>query len=90
MVDIEHDAAASRFFLLLDGHRCVLDSALTNGTMTITHTGVPEALGGRGLAGEITRVALEHAKQHGWRVVPRCSYAAVYIQRHPEYASLMA
>ena len=90
MHDIAHDVAASRFFLLIEGHRCVLDYALTDGTMTITHTGVPEALGGRGLAGELTRVALEHAKQQGWRVVPRCSYAAVYIQRHPEYASLVA
>jgi predicted GNAT family acetyltransferase len=90
MHDIAHDAAASRFFLLREGHRCELDYALTDGTMTITHTGVPEALGGRGLAGELTRVALEHAKQQGWRVVPRCSYAAVYIQRHPEYASLVA
>ena len=90
MHDIAHDAAASRFFLLREGHLCVLDYALTDGTMTITHTGVPEALGGRGLAGELTRVALEHAKQQGWRVVPRCSYAAVYIQRHPEYAGLVA
>ena len=49
MADIEHDTVASRFFLLIEGHRCVLDYALTNGTMTITHTGVPEALGGRGL-----------------------------------------
>ena len=90
MHDIAHDVAASRFFLLREGHRCVLDYALTNGTMTITHTGVPEALGGRGLAAALTRVALEHAKQQGWRVVPRCSYAAVYIQRHPEYAGLVA
>lgn len=90
MHDIAHDAAASRFFLLREGHRCVLDYALTNGTMTITHTGVPEALGGRGLAAALTRVALEHAKQQGWRVVPRCSYAAAYIQRHPEYADLVA
>ncbi len=90
MHDIAHDVAASRFFLLREGHRCVLDYALTNGTMTITHTGVPEALGGQGLAAALTRVALEHAKQQGWRVVPRCSYAAVYIQRHPEYAGLVA
>ena len=90
MQDIQHDSAASRFFMMIEGHRCVLDYALTNNIMTITHTGVPEALAGRGLAGHITRFALEHAKQRGWKVVPRCSYAAVYIQRHPEYAGLAA
>lgn len=76
--------------MMIEGHRCVLDYTLTNNIMTITHTGVPQALSGRGLAGQITQFALEHAKQKGWKVVPRCSYAAVYIQRHPEYASLVA
>ncbi|MCX7223676.1 MAG: N-acetyltransferase, partial [Burkholderiales bacterium] len=52
--------------------------------------GKKSKVGGQGLAAALTRVALEHAKQQGWRVVPRCSYAAVYIQRHPEYAGLVA
>jgi len=90
MHNIQHDATASRFFLIVEGHRCVLDYVLSNGNMTITHTGVPEVLGGRGLAGEITRFALEYAKQHNMKVIPRCSYAAVYIQRHAEYAGLVA
>jgi hypothetical protein len=68
---------------------CVLDYHLNDAVMTITHTGVPTAVGGQGIAAALTKVALETARQNKWRVVPTCSYAAVYIKRHPEYADLL-
>jgi predicted GNAT family acetyltransferase len=68
----------------------VLDYTVHDQLMTITHTGVPDALGGRGLAARLTKFALDHARGQHWKVVPRCSYAAVYIERHEEYADLLA
>lgn len=88
-VSIQHDAAGHRFFTEVDGHRAVLDYELENGTMVITHTGVPEAIGGRGIAASLTRFALDHARSAGWKVVPACTYAASYIQRHGEYTDLL-
>ncbi|WP_144631132.1 GNAT family N-acetyltransferase [Bordetella genomosp. 13] len=90
MTDITHNAPANRFESTVDGHLCVLDYQLGNGTMAITHTGVPSAVGGRGIAADLTRTALDTARREGWRVQPLCSYAAVYIRRHPEYADLVA
>ncbi|SAI33568.1 Uncharacterised protein [Bordetella ansorpii] len=90
MTDITHNAAASRFECTVDGHLCVLDYQLDDGVMTITHTGVPPAVGGRGIAAGLTRVALDAAREQHWRVRPLCSYAAVYVRRHPEYADLVA
>lgn len=90
MTDIIHNAPASRFEATADGHLCVLDYQLDNDVMTITHTGVPPAVGGRGIAADLTRVALDTARQRHWRVRPLCSYAAVYVRRHPEYADLVA
>jgi predicted GNAT family acetyltransferase len=57
--------------------------------MTITHTGVPGELGGRGLAAEITKFALDHARSQGWTVIAQCSYVAVYIKKHTEYEALL-
>jgi predicted GNAT family acetyltransferase len=48
--NVQHDATNHCFFLILDDQRCVLDYTLQGQIMTITHTGVPDALGGRGLA----------------------------------------
>ena len=87
---VQHDAANHCFFLILDGQRCVLDYTLQGQVMTITHTGVPEALGGRGLAAQLTKFALDYARAQQWKVIPLCSYAAVYVQRHAEYATLLA
>ena len=86
---IEHDAAASRFQTVIDGQRAVLDYELDHGAMVITHTGVPEAIGGRGIAAALTRFALDHARAAGWKVVPACAYAATFMKRHGEYADLL-
>lgn len=86
---IVHRPQEQRFVCDVDGHRCVLDYHLNGSTMTITHTGVPEAVGGRGLAAALTRTALDYARQAQLSVVPMCSYAALYIERHPQYKDLV-
>lgn len=89
-MDILHDAGAHRFQTEVEGHRGVLDYTLHDGVMTITHTGVPSAIGGRGVAAALTRFALEVARRERWTVVPACSYAAAFVRRHPEFADLLA
>jgi hypothetical protein len=89
-ISVTHDAGHSRFIATVDGVPCVLDYQLQDGIMSIVHTGVPSEVGGRGIAAELTRHALETARAQGWRVRPLCSYAAVYIRRHPEYNDLLA
>ena len=89
-LDIRHLAAAHRFETTVDGVVCELDYQLHDGVMTITHTGVPEQVGGRGIAGELVRTAVETARREGWKIVPACSYAQVWMQRHPEFNDLRA
>ncbi len=83
---IDHDVQGHRFATEVDGHRAVLDYLLTDQVMTITHTGVPQAIGGRGVAGDLMRAALNAARAAGWTVNPVCSYAAAYMRRHPDAA----
>jgi predicted GNAT family acetyltransferase len=89
-MDVIHDADARQFHVDVEGHRGIIDYTLRDGVMAITHTGVPPAIGGRGVAAELTRAALETARREGWKVVPACSYAAAFIRRHPEFAALVA
>lgn len=87
---VTHDAAKRRFEAIVDGERCTLDYELSGGIMTITHTRVPDAVAGRGNAAALMEGARAHARANGWRVVPRCSYAAQYLRRHPEWSDVVA
>lgn len=87
---IAHDPERFRFHIVVDGQTCELDYVLQGRTMTITHTGVPAAVGGRGIAGDLARAALDTARSQGWKVRPACSYVDAYMRRHPETADLRA
>jgi len=87
--DVTHNAAASRFETTVDGHLCRADYQLVDGVMRMTHTEVPAALGGRGIAAALVVAALAHAEAQGWQVEPWCSYVRVYMQRHPESQRLL-
>ena len=84
MNTISHDPARHRFTTEREGHVGLLDYSLADRVMTITHTEVPPAIGGRGIAAELMRAALAAATAAGWSVVPACSYAAAYMRRHPD------
>ena len=87
---IEHNPAAARFETTVDGQLCVADYLLNGNQMTMTHTLVPQALEGRGIAAALVVEALAHARREGWRVRPMCSYVESYMQRHPETQDLRA
>jgi predicted GNAT family acetyltransferase len=80
---ISHDPVAHQFSTEMDGSRAHLDYTLAGGVMTIAHTRVPPAIGGRGVAAEMMAAALRAAKDAGWSVNPACAYAAAYMAKHP-------
>lgn len=88
-LQISHDPGAGRFSTRQEGHEAELLYRRQGGRLIIDHTGVPQAIAGRGVAGGLVRAALDYARAEGLRVVPQCSYSAEYIQRHPEYADLV-
>jgi len=89
-MDIRHDTDAQRFHTHVDGHEAEVEYELEGDVMLLTHTGVPQPIGGRGIAGDLVRAAFEHARREGLRVRPLCAYAAAWVKRHGEYADLVA
>jgi len=82
--------AASRWEARLDGQ--VVGYATYDrqpGTLTLTHTVVDPEHEGEGLAGQLVRAALDDARGKGERVVPVCTYARSWLDRHPDYADLV-
>jgi predicted GNAT family acetyltransferase len=87
MLQINHDSRAHRLSVELEGYTGQLDYELAGKVMSITHTRVPSAIGGRGVAAELMRSALELAAGDGWTVNPVCSYAIAYMKRHPSQST---
>ncbi|MCL2790191.1 MAG: N-acetyltransferase [Desulfobulbus sp.] len=78
-----------RFELSVEGNTAVLDYVEQGDSVLVfTHTFVPSELRGRNIAAILTRYALEDASRQGKKVVPQCSYVAVFMDRNKEYADL--
>ena len=90
VIQIEHLPERGRFQARVDGLLCVADYRLRGNCMEMTHTEVPPVLGGRGIAARLVRAALDHARAHGLKVLPLCSYVRAYMRRHPDTQDLLA
>lgn len=86
---ITHQIDSKRFEMVVDGHACTLDYSDHAAGVSFDSVQVPKAVGGRGLAGKLTRHALDWARSRGLSVQPACPYVAAWIDRHPDYADLL-
>lgn len=53
------------------------------------HSETPPALQGKGYASALAKFGLDRDKPAGRKVIPTCPFVKTYIERHPEYASLV-
>jgi uncharacterized protein len=77
---------------LVDGDRVVGVATYERrgDTWVFTHTEVDPDEGESGLGSTLVRRALEDVRARGGRVVPQCPFVRGWIERHPEYADLVA
>ena len=79
----------SQFEANVDGHVAFVSYLRRGDTIFFTHTEVPKALEGRGVGSALARAVLDRARSERWKVVARCPFIAKYVERHPEYQSLL-
>jgi predicted GNAT family acetyltransferase len=58
--------------------------------VVFTHTEVDDAYEGQGIGSALARTALDEVRAAGRRAVPQCPFIRSWIDRHPEYADLVA
>ena len=89
-VCVQNEPQSPRVTVVVDGVQALLEYQMRGDQLVITHTGVPEAIGGRGIASDLVKAAFEYARGAGYKVRPACSYAAAWAERHAEYSQLLA
>jgi len=87
---ITDNKAEQEFEWVVDGHHAFAAYQREGDRIVFTHTLVPKAIGGRGIAGRLIRFALDSARDQGLKVVPHCPYVKAWIDKHPEYRDLLA
>jgi predicted GNAT family acetyltransferase len=90
MITVTHNEAENRYEATVDGLLSVCEYEIVDDKIVFTHTLVPPELRGRGIAEQLVRPALADARAAGRKVVPACSYVAVFIKRNAEYQDLLA
>ncbi len=86
---IEHNEAASRFEIEIEEKLSLVDYIKQENILVVTHTGVPAALEGRGIAAALTKALLEYVRKNNLKVRPVCPYTKAYIQKHVDYNDLV-
>ncbi len=91
---IQHEVSGreGRFFVQQDGAEDaeLQYSLLDTSTICIFHTGVPEALRGKGLGRKLVNAAVEFARAKHFHIEPECPFAASLFANTREYADVLA
>jgi predicted GNAT family acetyltransferase len=89
-IAVHHRPEQHRFEAIVEGQRAVADYRLNGQVVQMTHTEVPAALEGRGIAAALVVAALNWIEQEGLKLDPLCSYVRGYLARHPQWQHLVA
>jgi len=82
-----HNTQACKYEYHIDGYIAYITYSEQKGNMHLTHTLVPEALAGKGLAKMLLEAVLEQIEKDNKKAVAQCSYIVKYLEKHPEASS---
>lgn len=82
---ITHHPERHRFETVEEGRTAFVEYRLTDHALDIIHTIVPREIEGRGIAAALVEAAYDYALANGMKPEATCSYAVVWLQRHPGY-----
>ena len=86
------DVAEQNRYEIRDGERLlgVAEYQRDGDRLRFTHTEVDPSAGESGLGSRLVQAALDDVRSKGGSVVPQCSFVRGFIEKHPEYADLVA
>ncbi|MFN3314190.1 MAG: GNAT family N-acetyltransferase [Hyphomonas sp.] len=87
----EDGPSGGRYTVTIDGHTAEMTYSRAGATrLIIDHTGVPDALRGKGAGQALVKQAVEDARADGLKIIPLCPFAKAQIEKHPEWQDVLA
>ncbi|WP_428660062.1 GNAT family N-acetyltransferase [Runella sp.] len=87
-MNIINNVDLHRFETEIDGEIAFVEYQWKEGVIYILHTFVPNALRGRGVAGQLAEFVLGTIRKENWPVKIYCPFFKKYVEEHPEYQDL--
>lgn len=88
--EVTNNQAKGQYELSAGGDMALAAYHVESGTISFTHTEVPEAMEGQGVGSRLVAGALEDVRARGLKVAPLCSFVRHYMETHPEVQDLLA
>ncbi len=88
--EVTDNPAASRLEARIGTQLAWAAYEIAPGTITFTHTLVPQALRRQGIATALVEAGIALAQNRGLKIIPRCPFFKSYFAEHPQLASLLA
>ncbi|QTK80667.1 Acetyltransferase [Agrobacterium tumefaciens] len=92
IMDIKTTEKGSRgeYLATVDGHTAEMTYSRTSPTLVIIdHTGVPDALRGKGVGQALAAHAIDEARKGGWKIIPLCPFFKAQTLRHADWADVI-
>ncbi|MCQ2005073.1 GNAT family N-acetyltransferase [Rhizobium sp. NRK18] len=92
-MDIREDKGQSggRYVATVEGHEGEMTySRASAHLIIIDHTGIPDALRGKGVGQALAVHAVEEARAGGWKIIPLCPFFKAQLARHPEWNDVIS
>lgn len=86
----ETDPTGGRYVAIVDGHEAELTYSRTSPqSIIVDHTGVPDALRGKGVGQALAAHAVEQARIGGWKIIPLCPFMKAQALRHKDWSDVI-
>jgi predicted GNAT family acetyltransferase len=90
-ITVTRNDARQRFEATVDGELAgFAEFTPGEGRIEFTHTEVDDAYEGEGVGSTLVSEALDQVRAAGLDVIATCPFVRAYIERHQEYADLLA
>lgn len=89
MADVQDNATAKRFELMLDGYLAWSSYVRSGRVVDIQHTLVPPEARGKGMASILIQGSLDLIRARGEKVIPTCPFVYAYMSKHKETQDLL-
>jgi uncharacterized protein len=81
----EETGSKGRYSTIVEGHEAEMTYSRTSEKLVIVdHTGVPDALRGKGVGQALAAHAVTAAREGGWRIMPLCPFFRAQAVRHKD------